>query len=67
MERCSPGDGFGVTEGYQQLQRIECTTQGYQISCPLFQREESLKWWCPDLAVHTDSWVPFPQIVIQLI
>ena len=35
MERYSPGDVFELTESYQKLQRIVCTTQGYQISCSL--------------------------------
>ena len=49
------GDVFELTESYQKLQRIVSTTQGYQISCRLLQVEGSLKWWCPNLAVHTDS------------
>lgn len=59
MESYSPGDVFGLTEIDLQLQRRVCTTQDYQISCPLIQTEQVQN------GVHSDSWVPFPKFVIQ--
>lgn len=44
MEKSSPGDVYGLVEIHQQLQRPVNTTHGDQISCPLFQIEESLQW-----------------------
>ena len=41
MERYSPGDGFGVTESYQQLQRIECATRLSDFLSSISDRRKS--------------------------